>query len=148
MRFRDVAKVAAAIGLAAAGAALAQIEERTFSARLTWVPISGAERDNVAGGGTATAALSGSRLTVTGSFEGLPAAATAVRLHHGIALGVRGPAIAELEITREAAGRISGDVELTVDQRRALEAGRLYLQVHTERGVEPDGSSLWGWFLP
>jgi hypothetical protein len=44
----------------------------TFTALLTWVPIGGAERNDVAGEGLATATLSGSRLAIAGSFEGLP----------------------------------------------------------------------------
>jgi hypothetical protein len=125
----------------------AQRSPTVYSARLGWVPISGAERDAVAGRGSATASLSGSALTISGEFEGLPANATVARLHQGVAMGARGPAIADLGITRARAGSIDGRVTLNRAQLEALEAGRLYLQVHSEHGVPPDNSNLWGWLL-
>jgi hypothetical protein len=119
----------------------------SFHARLSWVPISGAERNDVSGKGEATATLSGARLSVSGTFEGLPAAATAVNLHRGVATGVRGPAIAPLEINKSASGTISGEIELTPELQDALRAGHLYLQIHAERGVAPDNAVLFGWLL-
>ena len=118
-----------------------------FTARLGWVPISGAERANVTGKGSATATLSGRKLSITGSFEGLAAPATEARLHEGVAKGARGPAILDLTITKATGGTISGTVDLTGDQVAALREARLYVQVHSEKGVAPDGSNLWGWFL-
>jgi hypothetical protein len=120
---------------------------QAFTALLTWVPIGGAERNDVAGEGRATATLSGSRLTITGSFEGLPAPVTGAKVHRGPATGVRGPAIADLRVTGGAAGTITGDVQLTPDQVAALEAGQLYLQVYSEKGVLPDHATLFGWLL-
>jgi hypothetical protein len=133
--------------MAATGAAFAQ-GAGTFAARLDWVPISGAERDDVAGSASATATLSRSQLSITGSFEGLPATATRASLHQGVATGARGPAIAELEITKRADGTFAGDVPLSRGQREALLAGHLYIQLHAERGVAPDNAVLWGWLLP
>ena len=49
------------------------VSAQTFAAELGWVPIGGAEREAVAGDGDVTATLTGSRLEITGSFEGLPA---------------------------------------------------------------------------
>jgi len=136
------------LGLAAVAAlALAQTPD-AFVARLDWVPISGAERNDVAGSGTATATLSRSRLSITGTFTGLPAAATLASLRQGAATGARGPAIAELEIAHAADGSFSGEVELDREQRAALLAGHLYIQLHAERGVAPDNAVLWGWLLP
>jgi hypothetical protein len=111
------------------------------------VPISGAERNDVAGSGFVTATLSRSRLSITGCFEGLPAAATRASLHQGVATGARGPAIAELEITTEATGTVAGNVDLSREQRDALLAGHLYIQLHAARGVAPDNAVLWGWLL-
>jgi len=119
-----------------------------FTARLSWVPIAGSERNDVAGTGAATGTLTGSTLGIAGSFEGLPAAATAARLHQGVAKGARGPAIGDLTISRSASGTIKGTAELTAGQIDALRAGRLYVQVHAERGVAPDNAVLWGWLLP
>ena len=61
--------------------------------------------------------------------------------------GARGPAIAELEIIKSADGTFKGGVELDREQRAALLAGHLYIQLHSERGVAPDGAALWGWLL-
>jgi hypothetical protein len=123
---------------------------QTFTAPLSWVPIGGSERNEVAGEGSATATLSGSRLSITGSFEGLPAAATAAKLHQGIATGARGresPVIADLQVTGGASGMLSGDVRLSSEQLAALRAGQLYVQIYSEKGVLPDHGTLWGWLL-
>ena len=144
-----------ALGLMAAATPLfAQAPELAqgpgaFTARLSWVPIGGSERNDVAGDGSATATLSGSRLSITGAFEGLPAKATGAKLHQGVATGARGPGtvIAELRVTGGASGKLSGDVRLSAEQLAALKAGQLYLQIYSEKGVLPDHSTLWGWLL-
>jgi hypothetical protein len=134
-------------GLMASGLGLAAQTGEKFSARLAWVPISGTERANVTGKGTATATLSGSRLTIAGTFDGLAAPATVARLHHGLAKGARGLAIADLTVDKAPAGTISGTATLTAEQINDLKAGRLYVQLHSAKGVEPDGANLWGWLL-
>jgi hypothetical protein len=131
---------------AAACAALGQASA-PFVARLDWVPISGAERNDVSGRGSVSATLIRSRLDLTGCFEGLAAAATRASLHRGVATGARGPAIAELTVAPNAAGTLSGSVELSREQRDALLAGHLYIQLHAQRGVAPDNAVLWGWLL-
>jgi len=118
-----------------------------FTARLAWVPTTGADRANVTGKGSVTATLSGTKLSVTGSFEGLAAPATVARLHRGVAKGARGPALTDLTITKAPSGTISGSMELTAYQVDSLKDGQLYIQVHSEKGVAPDGSNLWGWLL-
>jgi hypothetical protein len=118
-----------------------------FAARLDWVPISGAERNDVSGRGSVSAALTRSRLDITGCFEGLPAAATHASLHHGVATGARGPAIGELTIAPNINGTLSGSIELSPAQLDALLAGHLYIQLHAQRGVAPDNAVLWGWLL-
>ena len=135
------ALVASAIPLTAQGT-------EKFTARLGWVPTAGAaDRANVTGKGSATGTLSGRKLTIAGSFEGLAAAATAARLHQGIAKGARGAAITDLTISKAASGTLSGAVDLTPAQVEALRQGKLYIQLHSEKGSPPDGSNLWGWFL-
>jgi hypothetical protein len=137
----------AALGVtAAASSALAQSPD-TFIARLSFVPISIAELGEVGGEGTATATLSRSRLSIEGAFEGLPAPATTARLHLGAATGASGPAIAELTITHAAAGSLKAEVALDREQRAALLAGHLYVQLHAQRGVPPDNAVLRGWLL-
>ena len=58
---------------------------------------------------------------------------------------MRGPAIADLTATAGTSGTITGSIELTKQQIDDLVAGRLYLQLHSEKA--PDGN-LWGWLLP
>jgi len=119
-----------------------------FTARLGWVPTAGAaDRANVTGKGSATGTLSGRKLTISGAFDGLAAPATVARLHQGVAKGARGAAITDLTISKAASGMLSGSVDLTVAQVDALRQGKLYIQVHSEKGVAPDGSNLWGWLL-
>jgi hypothetical protein len=119
----------------------------TYTARLGWVPTTPTDRPNVTGKGSATGTLSGRKLTISGTFEGLAAPATVARLHRGIAKGARGAAVADLTVTQAAAGKLSGSVDLTAEQVEALKQGKLYVQLHTAKGVPPDGSTLWGWFL-
>jgi hypothetical protein len=121
-----------------------------FNARLDWVPIGGTERNDVAGEGSVSAKLGGTNLTITGSFTGLPAKATGAKLHAGVATGARGQGVvvAELQVTGNASGTVSGNVQLNADQVAALKAGRLYVQIYSEKGVLPDHSTLWGWLLP
>src|SRR5262245_10864411 len=131
---RHLAMVALTVLTAIAAANTVAAADGTFTAALGWVPIGGAERNDVAGEGKVTATLSGSRLSIMGSFEGLPAKATAARLHLGVAKGARGPgggaAIGDLRVTGAATGNITGDVRLSAEQVEALKAGRLYLQIY------------------
>ena len=117
---------------------------RTYAARLSPVPITVAMQETVGGLGSATAALSGNTLTVEGAFEGLRSPATVARLHLA-PRGVRGPAIADLTVSRAASGTLKGAVELTAREREALDRSALYVQIHSEKA--PDGN-LWGWLLP
>jgi hypothetical protein len=118
-----------------------------FQARLGWVPVSLAELGLVGGGGAVTAELDGSRLVISGSFDGLPAAATGARLHRGVATGASGPAIAELDVDGTTGGALRGNVTLNRAERNALLAGLLYVQLYAESGVPPDNAVLRGWLL-
>jgi len=117
----------------------------TFKARLSPVPIDATMMSTIAGTGSLTATLSGKQLTINGTFEGLRSPATTAQLHRGIK-GVRGPVILDLNLTisKGLQGTLRGTVELTPDQITDLRAGRLYLQIQSERA--PDGN-LWGWLL-
>jgi hypothetical protein len=135
------ALVASAVPLIAQGA-------EKFTARLGWVPTAGPnDRVNVTGKGTATGTLSGRKFTISGTFEGLAGPATIARLHQGIAKGARGAAITDLTVSKGATGTLTGSIDLTAPQVEALRQGKLYIQLHSEKGVAPDGSNLWGWFL-
>jgi hypothetical protein len=118
--------------------------QETFKTRLSPIAATGQSRAQVSGIGTATAVLSGTKLTVTGSFEGLKTNATAVRLYNGVATGARGPAIRDLTIAKAMNGAISGSVDLTAQEVESLRQGRLYLQIYSEKPAE---GTLWGWLL-
>lgn len=144
MRIRQAAIVAVAVvGAMTSLRASAQ----TFSAELGWVPIGGAERTEVSGQGAATATLTNTRLTINGSFEGLPAKVTGAKLHQGVAMGARGAGkvVADLRVTGDTRGAVAGEVRLTAEQVAALNAGQLYVQIYSEKGVLPDHDTLFGW---
>ncbi len=117
---------------------------QTYSARLTPVPIDAAMRATVSGMGSASATLAGTKLSITGSFEGLRTPATMAQIHQGPVTGVRGAAILDLTVSKATDGSISGSFDLTPAQVESLRKGRLYIQVHSEKA--PDGN-LWGWLL-
>ena len=121
----------------------AQTKE-TYKARLSPVPADARTRADLTGSGSATAMLNGTKLTVTGSFEGLKTPVTTVNLHSAVAAGVRGPAIADLTAPKATAGTIAGSVDLTAPQIESLHHGGLYVEIHSEKA--PDGV-LWGWLL-
>jgi hypothetical protein len=120
-------------------------QPRTFKARLSPVPIDLTMQATVAGSGAITALLSGSKLAITGTFDGLKSAATIAQVHKGPVRGVRGPSVFDLTVSKGTAGTVSGSVDLTPVQVTDLEKGRLYVQIHSEKS--PDGN-LWGWLLP
>jgi len=119
-------------------------QNETYKTRLSPIAATGKSRVDVSGVGTATAVLAGSKLTVTGSFEGLRTPATAVRLHNGVATGARGPAIHDLTISKAASGTISGSTDLTAQEVDSLRKGKLYIQIYSEK---PADGTLWGWLL-
>jgi len=108
------------------------------------VPVDAQLAPNTAGHGSASAALAGAKLTVSGTFEGLRAPATAAQLRRGLATGVRGPVLFELTVAKAASGTISGSFDLTPEQIDGLRKSRLYVQIDSEKA--PDGN-LWGWLL-
>ena len=57
---------------------------------------------------------------------------------------MRGAAIGDLTATPATSGSISGSIELGKQQIDDLAAGRLYIQLHSEKA--PEGN-LWGWLL-
>ena len=101
-------------------------------------------RPGVTGSGSISAVLAGTKLTVTGSFEGLRSPATIARIHKSPIRGVRGPELLSLTVSPTTSGTISGTLDLTPAQVTDLEKGRLYVQLHSEKA--PDGN-LWGWLL-
>jgi hypothetical protein len=126
-----------------AGGPQASGQSRTFVARLSPVPITAAMQDTVAGVGSVTATLTGSQLVIDGKFSGLRTPATVARLHLA-PRALRGAAIHDLKVSGGTNGTISGTVQLTGEQRQALEKTSLYIQVHSEKA--PEGN-LWGWLV-
>lgn len=131
------------VALLWAGQSLAAQGGETFKARLSVVPIDAAMKATIAGSGSATATLVGNKLTINGTFEGLKSPATEAHIHVA-AMGIRGPAILDLTISKATSGTISGSLDLTPVQVADLKGSRLYIQIHSERA--PDGN-LWGWLL-
>lgn len=133
--------------MAATAGVVAQ-STKTYRARLSPVALDVAMQATVAGSGSVTAVLTGTTLTITGTFDGLKSPATLAQLHKGPVKVVRGPAIFDLTVSPGApgvtatSGSISGSVTLTPVQVTDLEKGRLYVQLHSEKA--PDGN-LWGW---
>lgn len=132
----------AAVALVTLGvsAGVAQ-QSRTFVARLSPVPITVAMQETVAGVGSVTATLTGNTLAVDGKFEGLRTPATVARIHMA-PRAMRGAAVHDLKVSSGTSGTISGSVQLTGEQRQALERNGLYIQLHSEKA--PEGN-LWGW---
>ena len=116
----------------------------TFKTRLAPVAIDVAMKANIAGSGTATASLSGTKLTVAGKFEGLRTPATVAAIRQGSTVGVRGPVLFELTVSKELSGEVSGAVTLTPAQAENLKKGRWYIQIDSQKA--PEGN-LWGWLL-
>ena len=106
---RRIVAIGLGVQLLLANALFAQ-DAGVFGVRLDWVPISGAERNDVAGtrlGRRAT--LSRSRLADQRLLRRTcPPPRRRASLHHGVATGARGPAIAELTITKHADGTFDG----------------------------------------
>jgi len=100
---------------------------------------------NIAGSGSASATLSGAKLAISGTFEGLLSPATTAQMHRGSATGVRGPVILDLKVSPATSGTVGGTFDLNADQIESLRKGGLYVQIASEKA--PDGN-LWGWLLP
>lgn len=116
-----------------------------YRARLSVMPLDIAMQATMAGSGSVTATVKGTTLVINGTFTGLKSAATFARVHRGPKMAMRGPAIGDLTATPSTSGTVSGSIELTKTQLDDLAAGRLYLQLHSEKA--PEGN-LWGWLLP
>lgn len=97
------------------------------------------------GEGRVSVTLRGDRLVIDGTFEGLQRPATAAQLHLGPAVGVRGPAIHDLEVTNATNGVVAGSIRLSAREVDALQAGRIYLEIDGE--ATPEGN-LWAWLVP
>jgi CHRD domain len=116
---------------------------RSFKTRLSPVPVP-TYNPAIVGVGSVTATLTGNKLAVAGTFDGLATPATTARIHKGTKTGVRGDSILNLTVTNGTSGSISGTFDLTAAQVQELAAGRYYVQLQSEKA--PEGN-LWGWLL-
>lgn len=145
MRTSLVLTIACALSLSAqAPEKYAAQAPETYKVRLSSVPVEAKTRADIAGIGSATATLVGSKLSITGSFEGLRSPASDAKVHQGPVTGVRGPAILDLTVAHASSGAVSASLDLTPQQIESLKKGRLYIQIDSEKA--PDGN-LWGWLL-
>lgn len=128
-------------------AALTAQQPKTFKARLAPVPIDVAMQATVAGGGSVSAILTGTRLAVSGTFDGLKSPATIAQIHRSPVRGVRGPNVLDLTVTKTdgSSGTLAGSFDLTPLQIADLGKGLLYVQLHSEKAVD---GNLWGWLSP
>jgi CHRD domain-containing protein len=123
---------------------LAAQTQQSFKTRLSPVPIDAQLAPVITGHGSVSAVLVGTKLTVSGMFEGMRSAATSADLHQSKMTGIRGAVIHEMTASKAMAGNVSGSVDLTPAEVDALRKGLLYVVVHSEGA--PDGN-LWGWLL-
>jgi CHRD domain-containing protein len=137
------ARAAISIGFLLAAPLPAQPGE-TYKARLSAVAADARTRRELAGIGSATAVLSGSKLTITGTFDGLLSPATSAQVHAASAAGIRGPVISDITISPATSGELKGSLDLTSQQIENLRKGGLYIQIQSQKA--PDGV-LWGWLL-
>ena len=131
-------------GILALAPAVQAQTARSFKTRLSPVPIA-AYNVNVVGTGTVTATLTGTRLSIAGTYEGLASAATIAKIFKSPKPGMRGEALLDLKVSGGTSGTISGQFDLTAAQVQELSLSRYYVQLHSEKA--PDGN-LWGWLMP
>jgi len=134
----------AALAVAAVLATVVQAQAPQYRGRLSLMPLDIAMQNVIAGSGSAAATLKGSTLNITGTFTGLKTPATVARVHRSAKPGMRGAPIGDLTVTTDTSGTISGSIELTKEQISDLAAGRLYVQLHSQKA--PEGN-LWGWLF-
>ena len=75
---------------------------KTYKTRLSPVPVP-AYTPTVVGSGTVTGTLTGTKLEIAGTFDGLNTPATVARVHKSPKPGMRGPALFELTVTKARA---------------------------------------------
>ena len=114
----------------------------TLTVRLSPGPRLVGTRADRSGAGKVTATLDGGKLTLSGTYDGLPGVPTGAHLFAGSAPGVRGPKVADLTISAATSGNLSGSATLNGKQHTAFAKGGLYVEI--DSGDAPDGD-LWGW---
>src|SRR5262245_12934248 len=72
---------------------------KNYRGRLAPVPMTTSQFSTIAGIGSMQAALKGSTVTISGTFEGLRSPATIAQVHRA-PRGLRGPVILDLKVTK------------------------------------------------
>ena len=119
------------------------IQEK-FTGHLSLTPLDPAMRNTITGQGSVTAVLTGLKLSISGSFEGLASPATVARLHRGRITGLRGAPVFDLNVTHATSGTVDGSFDLNPSQIESLRKGEFYVQLHSEKAQD---GNLWGWLL-
>jgi hypothetical protein len=117
---------------------------KVFKTRLSPVPVA-AYNPNVVGTGTVTATLTGNKLAIAGTYEGLASPATQAKIWKSSKPGIRGEALLDLKVSGGPSGTITGQFDLTPAQVQELSASRYYVQLHSEKAAD---GNLWGWLMP
>lgn len=133
----------AATFLLVGSAAFADARSEIFRARLSPLGVTAATVNIITGAGSVIATLEGTRLKIDASFEGLTGMATTANIRRG-PKGIPGPVLFELQPPKASSGKMAATLDLNAEQIADLRAGRLYLQIHSERA--PEGS-VRGWLL-
>jgi hypothetical protein len=126
--------------------------QSSFQTNLGPMPLDDETKAVIAGRGEATAVLDGNKVTVKGSFHGLPSNATEAHIFTSPVAGVPGKQILDLDVTKATSGTIAGTFRLSAQQAKDLRTGKLYIQINSEKA--PPGYSwgpkgtLWGWLFP
>jgi hypothetical protein len=115
-----------------------------YQAYLSPMPHNDATHANFSGKGAAVATLDGDTMSLSGAFTGLASAATKALICLSIAAGVPGKPIFEVIVPPAVEGKLTGTFKLDKDQIDALQKGKLYIQIDSEKA--PNGN-LWGWLL-
>lgn len=118
-------------------------QSETYRARLSPMPVSPQTVTTITGNGEVILTLSGTTLTVTGTFSGMSSAATVAHLHNGPP-AQPGPVVHTLQVSTAPAGDINATLELTPEQVTALKQNALYVQIHSANNP---GGELRGWIF-
>lgn len=134
--------------LAVLPAAMQAQAGKAYKARLSPMPVT-AFTPTMVGSGAVTATLTGTKLMIAGTFDGLNSPATIVRLCKSDKPGMRGASFVDLSLSPGAnggtSGTISGQLDLSAAQLQELAQGRYYVQLDSQKAAE---GNLWGWLLP
>lgn len=124
--------------------------QEQYRARLSPVPASLGNYQEVRGEGEVISRLEGNTLHISLSFKGMSSAPVSAHLHRG-RRGIAGPPTHALALQSPAsedaptAGQVSASLRLDDSEVEALRSESFYVQVHSENN--PEGE-LRGWLLP